>query len=112
MNRLLLVLTLLLVSLASYSQNCRNRRCAKIKSDGIQCKRCVGVGDTYCSSHRSMSSNNFNHAVSSFSSNDIPQSNTTTLNCRYAQCTANRADGNRCRKCTGSSNRLYCSSHR
>ena len=110
MNRLFLILTFLLVSLVSYSQNCRNGQCLKTKSDGYQCKRCAIDGDVFCSSHSSVDYYDIKPSTPSYYNNTIDRSNDLS-DCKYSQCSATKADGTRCRRCTGSLYSSYCSSH-
>lgn len=109
MKHLFFFLALIFLSATSYSQNCQHGQCRQIKSDGEQCKRCVGYLETYCSSHKTTT-------YAPLYTPQTPSSPTYNPNnqpdCKHSQCGAYKQDGTRCKRCTGNQFELYCSSHK
>lgn len=100
---------MIFLSAISYSQNCQHGQCRQMKSDGEQCKRCVGYLETYCSSHKTTT-------YAPLYTPQTPSSPTYNPNnqpdCKHSQCGAYKQDGTRCKRCTGNQYEIYCSSHK
>ncbi len=110
MKYFFLFLTLIILSATSYSQNCQHGQCRQIKSDGEQCKRCVGYLESYCSSHKTP---NYNLPLNTLQTPSSPNYNENNKpDCKHSQCSAYKQDGTRCKRCTGNQFELYCSSHK
>lgn len=113
MKQVLLILTLVfaITQANAQSSDCKHGQCSQIKSDGEQCKRCVGYLEYYCSSHKTTTYSTPIYNTPSTPTN--PSYNTYSQpDCKYSQCSAIKQDGTRCRRCTGGLYESYCSTHK